>query len=133
MAQKKQDYLWTHHLSFLTPVYCISEASNTIGIKSRAKFLVAKRAGNSGALSSIIYATGTVSATTDTALSSDNTFNKTLIDTAVSGGNIPYKINNYLLDKDANKLSKEYVIKINNISYELVKIDIDSYDNFGRY
>jgi len=43
---------------------------------------------------------------------------------------MPHKIKNYLFDRDANKLSKEYIIKINNISYELVKIDIDNSDKF---
>lgn len=108
------------------------ETDNTIRIKSRAQFLIGKRiSGDSRVLSSIIYATGSdASATDNTALLADDTFNKSLVDTAVSGGNMPYKIKTYLLDRNANKLSKEYVIKINNISYELVKIDIDNSYNF---
>jgi len=108
------------------------ETDNTIRIKSRAQFLINKISSHSGALSSIIYATGPDSHDTDdnNALSSDITFNKTLVDTAVSDSSMPHKIKNYLFDRDANKLSKEYIIKINNISYELVKIDIDNSDKF---
>jgi len=108
------------------------ETDNTIRIKSRAQFLINKISSHSGALSSIIYATGPDSDDTDdnNALSSDITFNKTLVDTAVSDSSMPHKIKNYLFDRDANKLSKEYIIKINNISYELVKIDIDNSDKF---
>lgn len=108
------------------------ETDNTIRIKSRAQFLINKISSHSGALSSIIYATGPDSYDTDdnNALSSDITFNKTLVDTAVSDSSMPHKIKNYLFDRDANKLSKEYIIKINNISYELVKIDIDNSDKF---
>lgn len=107
------------------------ETDNTIRIKSRAQFLIDKRSDKSGELSSIIYASEPDASYTDnTVLSTDNTFKKALVETAVLNGNMPHKIKNYLFDRDANKLSKEYIIKINNISYELVKIDIDNSDKF---
>jgi hypothetical protein len=108
------------------------ENDSTIRIKSRADFLINQRpVSNSNSLSSIIYASSPDGEKTgNTNFTDDTTFDVSLVNTAVSDGNMSNRIKNYLIDKNVNKLSKEYIIKINNISYELEKIDISADDKF---
>ena len=103
------------------------ESDKRIRIKSRAEFLINQMKGNEGALKTMIYATTPDGDETEfSSFSSDTTFN---VEEA-KNGNMSYRIKNYLVEKNVNKLSKEHIIKINNISYEIVQIDIDSNDKF---
>ena len=108
------------------------ETDRTIRITSRAGFLINQRpASNSYRLDTIIYASNPDGSNTDnTSFTSDTTFDISLVNDAVSDGNMSNRIKNYLIDKNVNKLSKEYIIKINNISYELEQIDISADNKF---
>lgn len=108
------------------------ETDSTIRIKSRADFLIKQRPDrNSNSLGSIIYASSPDGDQDDNiSFTNDDTFDINLVNTAVAAGNMSYRIKNYLVDRNANKLSKEYIIKINNISYEIEKIDINSDNKF---
>ena len=96
---------------------------DTIRIKSRASLLNSiilanTSSGNGPNLNTLMYITGNDA--TSNSISSDNTFK---IDTLTnSASNLPEKVKKFLRNTDTIQLSKDYVIRINNISYSIKRI-----------
>lgn len=111
----------------------IVENSNTIKIKSRYSLLddLLKRSAPGTKLSNVIHISTPDRSIEKSNISSSNDSFK--MSDLTTGSQMPDKVKNFINNLDANNLSKNYIININNTSYPIKKIITDSSKTYVEF
>lgn len=108
-----QNYAYISEEGFVANV----KNKNTITIKSRKELLTGAQdlQSSTTVFNRFMHITGPDAS--QSSISNDNTFKLSTL--TGSASKLPEKVKNYLRNYDANELSKEYIIRINNMSYSI--------------